>query len=89
MAITRKKKEELVESLVEKLGKSKTAVFTDYKGLSVEEINEVRNELRVKGVEFKVVKNTLFGLAIKKTNLDIDPKEFEGHPVAEIGRAHV
>ncbi len=82
MAISRKKKEELVESLAEKLGKSKAAVFTDYKGLSVEEINEVRNNLREKGIEFKVVKNTLFGLAIKEAKLDIDAKELENHPVA-------
>jgi len=82
MAISRKKKEELVETMAEKLGKSKAAVFTDYKGLTVEEINEVRNELREKGIEFKVIKNTLFGLAVKKANLDIDAKELENHPVA-------
>jgi len=82
MAITRKKKEELVETLAERLEKSKAAVFTDYKGLTVEEINEVRNNLREKGIEFKVIKNTLFGLAVKRAKLDIDPKELANHPVA-------
>lgn len=82
MAISRKKKEELIENLSEKLTKSKSAVLCDYKGLSVEEINEVRNELREKGIEFKVIKNTLFGLAVKKANLDVDPKELANHPVA-------
>jgi len=82
MAITRKKKEELIEAIADKLGKSKAAVFTDYKGLTVEEINEVRSNLREKGIEFKVIKNTLFGLAVKKANLDIDAKELANHPVA-------
>ncbi|RJO61489.1 50S ribosomal protein L10 [candidate division WS5 bacterium] len=80
--MTRKKKEELVETLAERLEKSKAAVFTDYKGLTVEEINEVRNNLREKGIEFKVIKNTLFGLAVKRAKLDIDPKELANHPVA-------
>jgi len=82
MAITKKKKEELVDIFAERLEKSKAAVFTDYKGLTVEEINEVRNNLRDKGIEFKVIKNTLFGLAIKKAKLDIDSKELANHPVA-------
>jgi len=82
MAITKKKKEELVDIFAERLEKSKAAVFTDYKGLTVEEINEVRSKLREQGIEFKVVKNTLFGLAVKKANLDIDPKELANHPVA-------
>ena len=82
MAITKKRKKELVEVFAEKLQKSKAAVFTDYKGLTVEEINEVRNNLRDKGIEFKVIKNTLFGLAVKKVKLDVDSKEFENHPVA-------
>ena len=82
MAISREKKEELVEGLAEKLGKSKAAVFTDYRGLTVEEINEVRDKLRDQGIEFKVIKNTLFGLAIKQAKLDIGSEELAGHPVA-------
>lgn len=82
MAITKKKKEELIDVFAERLEKSKAAVFTDYKGLTVEEINEVRSKLRDQGIEFKVIKNTLFGLAVKKAKLDVDPKELANHPVA-------
>ncbi|MDO8507499.1 MAG: 50S ribosomal protein L10 [bacterium] len=82
MAITKKKKEELIDIFAERLEKSKAAVFTDYKGLTVEEINEVRSKLRDQGIEFKVIKNTLFGLAVKKAKLDVDPKELANHPVA-------
>ncbi len=82
MAITRKKKEDLVEEFTERLRESKAAVFTDYKGLTVEEINEVRNKLRDQGIEFKVIKNTLFGLAVKQAKLDVNPDDLAGHPVA-------
>ena len=82
MAITRERKEQLVSQFAEKLARSKSAVFTDYRGLTVEEIMEVRDKLREQGIEFKVIKNTLFGLAVKEAKLDIDPEELAGHPVA-------
>jgi large subunit ribosomal protein L10 len=44
--------------------KSVGVVFTDYRGLSVKEIQGLRADLRKKGGELHVLKNTLFRLAI-------------------------
>jgi large subunit ribosomal protein L10 len=82
MAITREKKETLVADLAEKLTSSKSVVFTDYRGLTVEEIDEVRNQLREQGIEFKVIKNTLFKLAAKQAGIEISEDVTSGHPVA-------
>lgn len=82
MAITKKKKEELVSDLAEKIQNSKAMVFTDYRGLSVEEINEVRNKLREKGIDFKVIKTTLFKLAAIEAKAEIDFSQIKDHPVA-------
>jgi large subunit ribosomal protein L10 len=82
MAITREKKETLVADLVAKLVGSKSVVFTDYRGLTVEEIDTVRNQLRAEGIEFKVVKNTLFKLAAKQAGIEISDDITHGHPVA-------
>jgi large subunit ribosomal protein L10 len=82
MAITKQKKEELVQDLVDKLNRSKAVVFTDYRGLTVEELDEVRNELRKEGVEFKVIKNTLFKIATKEANVDVNLENAGGHPIA-------
>lgn len=82
MAISRKQKEELIQNIAEKIKNSKAIVFTDYRGLSVEEINEVRNKLREKGIEFKVIKNTLFKIAVKEAKADIDINELKDHPIA-------
>jgi large subunit ribosomal protein L10 len=82
MAITRKKKEALVADLVAKLTSAKSVVFTDYRGLTVEEIDEVRNQLRTEGIEFRVVKNTLFKLAAHKAGIEITEDVTHGHPVA-------
>ena len=82
MAITREKKETLVAALVNKLQTSKSVVFTDYRGLTVEEIDEVRNQLREQGIEFKVIKNTLFKLAAKEAGVELSDDVTHGHPVA-------
>lgn len=81
MAITRQKKEELIEALASKIKDSKAIVFTDYRGLSVEEIALLRNDLRKKGIEFKVLKNSLFKIAVKNSGSDVDIESLKDHPV--------
>ena len=55
----REQKVEQVELLIEKLKKAKVAVLTDYRGLKVSQIQELRGKLRGGDVEYRVVKNTL------------------------------
>jgi len=55
----KEQKAEQVELLTEKLKKAKVAVLTDYRGLKVSQIQELRGKLRTGGVEYRVVKNTL------------------------------
>jgi large subunit ribosomal protein L10 len=59
MSISRETKEATVTELIEKLGQAKGVVLTNYHGISVNKINELRSQLRKSGVELKVVKNTL------------------------------
>jgi large subunit ribosomal protein L10 len=55
----KEQKAEQVELLTEKLKKAKVAVLTDYRGLTVSQIQELRARLRTGNVEYRVVKNTL------------------------------
>lgn len=66
--MARPEKVAVVEELTEKLQNSAAAIFTDYRGLDVQAITELRKQLRDGGVEYKVVKNTLTSLAAKKAN---------------------
>jgi large subunit ribosomal protein L10 len=50
------------------LERSKATVITDYRGLKVTEITELRQKLKEAGVEYRVVKNTLTKLAAQKTS---------------------
>lgn len=48
-----------VEALSEKLGRATSAIVTDYRGLTVKQLEELRAKLRGDGIEYHVVKNTL------------------------------
>jgi len=57
--LTRQRKAELVKDLSDKFGRSKAAFLVDFKGLSVEQVTEVRKALIAVGAELKVTRNTL------------------------------
>lgn len=78
MAISRTEKEERIEALVRDLEGMSGAVFTDYRGLTVKEMNDLRTRLREAGVEYRIVKYTLLALAIERAGLDISLKGVEG-----------
>ncbi len=52
-------KVEQVERITEKLRRAKVAVLTDYRGLTVRQVQDLRGRLRSQDVEYRVVKNTL------------------------------
>lgn len=52
-------KKAVVEKLTQQLKESTAAVFVDYKGITVAQDTELRNQFRAAGVEYSVVKNTL------------------------------
>jgi large subunit ribosomal protein L10 len=64
LAITREQKEKLVTQYKEILNRSSALIFTEYAGLSVKELEELRGRIREIGGEFYVIKNTLAKRAI-------------------------
>ena len=52
-------KKTVVDALSEKIQNATSAVFVDYKGITVAQDTELRNQFRAAGVEYSVVKNTL------------------------------
>ena len=62
-----------VDELTDKLGRAKGIYLTDYIGLKVEEITDLRKEFYENDVEYLVAKNTLLKIAANNTNLnDLD-----------------
>jgi large subunit ribosomal protein L10 len=65
----REEKVALVNEIAEKLQNSKSTIVTDYRGLTVAEVTELRKNLRDAGIEFKVLKNTMTRRAADQVNL--------------------
>lgn len=64
-------KNEKMEMLKEKISKAKVAIVTENKGLSVDQITDLRRQLQKENGDYTVIKNTLAKLVIEGT-------EFEG-----------
>lgn len=65
-------KKEIVEKLVEELQEADALYLTNFKGMSVAELNEFRGVFRSKGVPYKVYNNTLVRRALAESG------KFEG-----------
>jgi large subunit ribosomal protein L10 len=74
----KKEKEIAVQELTDKINKNKSVVLTEYQGLTVAEISELRAKLRPLGCEYKVIKNTLSKIALKNAGLEEFSKLFSG-----------
>jgi len=72
------KKKEIVKDLREKFVRSKVVIVTDYKGLDVAAINDLRRKLREFEVEYKVVKNSLLIRASEETGVALIKDCFKG-----------
>jgi len=75
------KKVELVEQLAELFSQNKFIIATEYRGLSVSDMLQLRRQLREVNSEFHVVKNTLAKLAAEKAGKPGLAQFFQG-PIA-------
>lgn len=63
-------KKEVVAGLVDEFKQAQSIVFTDYRGLTVQQDTAMRAALRKAGVSYQVVKNTLSGRALKSIGVN-------------------
>lgn len=68
-------KKQVVSEIRDKLERAQSVVLVDYRGLTVENVTELRNKYREAGVEYKVYKNTLMRFAFNELGI----KEFDEH----------
>ena len=65
----RAEKEQLVSELKDKLEGAKSLYYTDFTGLNVKRMTELRRRLKRAGVEYVVIKNTLALRAVNESGL--------------------
>lgn len=61
---------DIVKEIQGKLETASSIVVTDYRGLNVSQVTDLRKELRDAGVEYRVLKNTLTRLAAKESGIE-------------------
>jgi large subunit ribosomal protein L10 len=66
----RTEKNEAVDGLKSDLAKAASLVLADFRGLTVKVDTGLRREFRMNGCKYRVVKNTLLGLAVKGTPME-------------------
>ena len=64
------KKQSEVEVYKEKFEKSKLIILTDYRGINVDDVTKIRDELRKTDSEYKVAKNSILQFAAKEAKLE-------------------
>ena len=74
----RPEKEKAVEALHDKFSRARTVLLTDYRGLNMSAMNELRSQLREASIEYRVVKNTLMNRAADGTDMTLLKEHFFG-----------
>ncbi|MCI1274338.1 MAG: 50S ribosomal protein L10 [Clostridiaceae bacterium] len=74
-------KSEKIDEIKSKVEKAQVAILTEYKGLTVEDITNLRREIQKDGGDYMVTKNTLAKIAIKDTPYEILADSLKG-PIA-------
>ena len=66
----RQEKIDVIAELKDTMNKVASLIVADYRGLTVEQVNGLRSEIRKADCSYRVVKNTLFKRAIAGTDLE-------------------
>ena len=74
----RREKEQVVSDLHKRVEQFKAVVLTNYRGLNVGQMTQLRRRLREEKISYNVVKNTMMKLASKGTDLEKLVDYFEG-----------
>lgn len=82
MAVSKERKNEIVATYQEWLDKSQAVYLAEYIGLSVKDLDALRDKVREVGGEFHIIKNTLGKLAFEGAGYDVPPEYFLGSTAA-------
>ena len=82
--ILNQKKEE-VSKLAEKIKEAKVVLLTDYRGINVSDVTELRSKLRTSEVEYKVIKNNIIRRALEECKIEGLEEVLEGPTAVIIG----
>ena len=78
MPKSKQQKQELLASLVERIKTAKGVVFSNYMGLNVQSLEDLRKQLRKEGVELIVAKRTILEKALQENGFTAEMNNIDG-----------
>ena len=82
--MSKEAKKNYVEEMKKNFSSNESVMIAQYQGLNVNELDELRKQLREKGILFKITKNRITKIAIKETSKKDLEKYFTGPTAAAI-----
>ena len=89
MAISRARKEDLVSQYTDLIHNSQAIFLTEYKGLDVKAMEDLRQKVRDADGSFHVTKNTLFSLALEQVESPVPEDLLEGQVATGFASADI
>lgn len=78
MSLTRQQKEEIVQHMQTAVSEATSVVFMSFDGLTLEDMNTLRDKLFEAGCSLRVIPKRLLRLAMQQSSLAFDPTEHDG-----------
>lgn len=85
MALTKEKKQKILNDLKEKIQKQKSMVFVDFEGLKVKDLTQLRENLKQEENELKVAKKTLISKAFEDEKIGVNREDLKGEVALVLG----
>ncbi len=80
-----KQKQESVAEVAEKMKRSQSMIMLDYRGLTVEQVTNLRNTFRAANVEYRVIKNNMLLRAAQSIGVEGAEDIFKGPTAVAFG----
>ena len=65
--MSKEQKKQYISTMQDQFDKSEAVIVTHYQGLTMSQLDDLRNRMREHGIQFKITKNRITKLALKKT----------------------
>ena len=67
--MNKEKKQEYIKDMTSQFDKSEAVIVTHYQGLTMTQLDDLRDQMREHGIQFKITKNRITKLALEKQNV--------------------
>jgi len=89
LAITKERKGELVSTYTDLLAKTDGFIVTEYRGLTVAKLDDLRDRLRGASGSYGITKNTLFSIALKQNGWPVPANLLVGPTAVAFGNGNL